>query len=187
MPLPLPEGAKEVFHGTIFNVYQWPQTLYDGSITTFECCVRPDTAIVVAFVDKDTVLLTKQEQPHKKKAFYDFPGGRIEDGEDPTEAARREFREETGYEIGRLEPWFVDGQSGAIRYAQHFYFARDLRPAEGGAHLDAGERITVIPTSRAELRGYILRDELRNRITSLAWLRLCEDPEQQARLDTFLS
>ena len=187
MPLPLPEGATQVFNGILLQIYQWPQKLYDKSEATFECCVRPDGVAVIAFLDKDTVLLTKQEQPQKKTAFSDFPGGRVESGEDPTEAARREFREETGYEIGRIEPWFVHNQSGTIRYVQHFYFARDLRPAEGGARLDAGERITTFSMSRAELRRLILRDELRNRITSLAWLRLREDPEQLARLDTFLS
>src|SRR5215467_9321922 len=32
----IPEHAERVFQGKIFDVYQWPQKLYDGSTATFE-------------------------------------------------------------------------------------------------------------------------------------------------------
>ena len=35
---------------------------------------------------------------------WSWPGGRIEDGETPERAARREFHEETGYRLGRITP-----------------------------------------------------------------------------------
>ena len=31
----LPEQAKKVFDGEIFDVYQWDQEMYDGSTETF--------------------------------------------------------------------------------------------------------------------------------------------------------
>lgn len=186
MPPSPPPEATIAFQSELFTIYIWPQTLYDGSVKIFECCVRPDTAVVLAFLNPQTILLTRQEQPHRRQAFWDLPGGRLEANEDPETAARREFFEETGYTIGRLEPWFTDVQQGAIRFSQHFFWATDLSTASGEQHLDAGERITVIPSSRGELRDHCLADTLRNRITALAWLRLEANPSEQARLARFL-
>lgn len=33
---PIPDHAKCVFKGVIFDVYQWEQKLYNGTTTTFE-------------------------------------------------------------------------------------------------------------------------------------------------------
>jgi mutator protein MutT len=56
---------------------------------------------VIAY-DGDKVLLVK----HTKSArlptgSYGFPAGRVEDGENPIDAAVREFHEETGYTTSR--------------------------------------------------------------------------------------
>lgn len=39
---PIPENAKLVFKGKIFDTYQWEQEMYDGSRVTFEKIKRPD-------------------------------------------------------------------------------------------------------------------------------------------------
>lgn len=186
MPSLLPPEATIAFQSDLFTIYTWPQTLYDGSIKRFECCVRPDTAVVLAFLNPETLLLTHQEQPHRQQAFWDLPGGRLEPNEDPETGARREFFEETGYTIGRLEPWFTDQQDGAIRFSQHFFWATDLSSTPDKQHLDGGERITVIPIHRTEFRTHCLQDTLRNRISALAWLRLEANENEQARLTRFL-
>ena len=182
----LPPNATVTFQSELFTIYTWPQQLYDGSTKTFECCVRPSGVVVMGFLDPETVLLTKQEQPHRERSFFDLPGGRMEPGEDSEMAARREFLEETGYEIDRLEPWFTDTQQGVIRFSQFFFWATDLRRASEKQQLDGGERITVIPTSLTDFRDHCLNDTLRNRITALAWLRLRENPDAQNHLRAFL-
>ena len=84
-----------VFRGVIFDVYQWPQTMFDGSTETFEMLRRPDTVKIIA-IKGDKIIITRQRQP-RKDWFCTYPGGRI----DPTDqnelaAAKRELREETG-------------------------------------------------------------------------------------------
>ncbi|UHA72754.1 NUDIX domain-containing protein [Paenibacillus sp. 481] len=56
----------------------------------------------VVIMDGSVLLTKKARGPHTGK--WDFPGGRIEFGEEPFEALKREFLEETGLSglIGRI-------------------------------------------------------------------------------------
>ena len=45
------------------------------------------------------VLLVLKDRPAVQRGYYNLPGGLVEDNESPYEAAERELKEETGYEI----------------------------------------------------------------------------------------
>ncbi len=65
---------------------------------------------VVAFDDQDRVLLVTQFRFGTRAMTHEIPGGAIDPGETPLEAAQRELREETGFqadewvEVGVVEP-----------------------------------------------------------------------------------
>jgi 8-oxo-dGTP pyrophosphatase MutT (NUDIX family) len=54
-------------------------------------------ASVLALTNKQEVVLVKQYRHGAQKEIWEFPGGVIEDGEDPMDGAQRELTEETGY------------------------------------------------------------------------------------------
>lgn len=58
----IPDTAKQVFAGVIFDVYQWPQTMFDGRTETFEMLRRPDT-VKVLLVRSNQILLINDAQP----------------------------------------------------------------------------------------------------------------------------
>lgn len=182
----IPSDAKTIFQSELFTIYTWEQKLYDGSTKAFECCVRPDSAIILAFLDKETLLLTRQEQPQHPHPFFDLPSGRIESNEQAVDAAKRELLEETGYVAGRIQPWFIDEQRGLIHYTMHYFWATDLSLIHETPTIDPGERVHTFIVSPHELKEYCLQDRLRNRVTSLAWLQFCEHPSEQDRLRDFL-
>jgi ADP-ribose pyrophosphatase YjhB (NUDIX family) len=92
----LPKQAKLVFKGKIFDVYQWPQRMYDGSVTTFEALKRPDGVRIIA-TQGNKIILNQEKQPNAKKAIGTF-GGRVDAGETPLACAKRELLEEAGLE-----------------------------------------------------------------------------------------
>lgn len=61
------------------------------------------TVAVVAFTEDNKMVLTKQYRHPFRKVVYDIPGGAIEAGETPSQAAVRELEEETGYTAEKLE------------------------------------------------------------------------------------
>ena len=75
----MPENAKLVFKGVLFDVYQWEQTMFDGSVETFEKLRRPNTSAVVASVG-GKILMQREEQPDSGQ-FLSIPGGRCDEGE----------------------------------------------------------------------------------------------------------
>ena len=98
---PIPENAKRVFKGIIFDVYQWEQELYNGSKAVFEKLKRPDTVIILPVLPDGRIILIEEEQPGSDLVIG-IPGGRIDEGEEVLEAVKRELLEETGYEAENL-------------------------------------------------------------------------------------
>ena len=91
----IPDTAKRVFKGKLFDIYQWPQIMFDGSTATYEGLKRTDTVNIFPVTKEGKIILGKQDQPGVKTFIGGF-GGRMEEGEDPIQAAKRELLEETG-------------------------------------------------------------------------------------------
>jgi hypothetical protein len=123
---PIPDYAKRVFKGVIFDVYQWEQEMYDGTKATFEKLKRPDTVVVFPVLPDGRILLTEQEQPGKEP-FIGATGGRVDEGEEILAAAKRELLEESGYEAEKYTLWHAAQPASKIEWAVYLFIAKGLK------------------------------------------------------------
>jgi 8-oxo-dGTP pyrophosphatase MutT (NUDIX family) len=138
---PLPKNAKKVFKGIIFDVYQWEVDGYDGSKKIFEKLKRPDTVVVIAVTEDGQIILSKQEQPGKK-LFIGAVGGRVDEGEDILEAAKRELLEETGYEAKEWVLFDAVQPVSKIEWAVYTFIAKGCKKV-AKQNLDGAEKIEL--------------------------------------------
>ncbi len=108
-------------------------------------------ANIVALTKDQKVVLVRQYRHGAQMDFLEFPGGIVEDGEDPLLGIQRELLEETGYkaadivEVGRLYP------NPAMQTNRLFcYLAFNAEKVES-QNLDDGEDIEVELVSLDEL------------------------------------
>jgi ADP-ribose pyrophosphatase len=145
----IPETAKRVFTGQIFDVYQWPQELFDGTTATYEMLKRPDTLQVIAVKDGKLVLL--EEQQSGRPTYVRFPGGRVESDEDWQVAAERECREEIGM---RFDSWrLIDVRQSTVKIEWFVatFLAIDFIGTEE-PQPESGEHITDMDLSFDEVK-----------------------------------
>src|SRR3989344_1936457 len=138
---PIPEKAQRVFKGKIFNVYQWEQEMFDGKSVTFEKIRRTDTVNVLPVTSDGKIILSEQEQPGIEP-FVGVIGGRVDEGEEPLEAAKRELLEETGYEANEYILWDAIQFTEKIDWAIYTFVAKGCNKIKEQS-VDSGEKIKL--------------------------------------------
>jgi 8-oxo-dGTP pyrophosphatase MutT (NUDIX family) len=135
----------------IFNVEEHLCCSPAGKTGKYYALTAEDFAIVVPVLDTEHFVMVRQWRHGAKRLSTEFPGGVIEHGEDPAAGARRELREETGYEAGRLVKLGTLTANPAIMgNTAHFFAAYDLSPP-GERHPDPDEFLEVVVRPRAEV------------------------------------
>ncbi len=177
----IPKDAKKVFDGILFDVYQWQQKMYDGTLKTFESLKRKsDTVNVYPVTNEGKIVLTSQSQPGMG-VFTGCLGGRMNLNEDPLTAAKRELLEESGYKAREWKLWFTVQPAEKMDWAVYTFIARDLEkvdvPRPGN-----GEKITLVKYSFDRFLKLVAKEEYRDKEVSLKVFEIYNNPGEIERL-----
>jgi 8-oxo-dGTP pyrophosphatase MutT (NUDIX family) len=109
------------------------------------------------------------KDPHR----WGPPGGRVEPGEEPSEAAVRELEEETGLRVDRLDPfWSGPVNTGTEEAEFHFYCGATTA---GQDEVECNEGVAMVFVDAALIPGLRL-----TRPFSMIFSRFINSPEYAA-------
>lgn len=144
-PDPLAEHTLEsavAWRGGFLTVHQETVRVPDGVIAPREFIRHPGAVMIVPLLDDGQVVLERQWRHPLRRAFIEFPAGKIDAGEALQACAARELREETGYTAAE---WIhLGGFHNAIGYSDEkieVFLARGLKRTVQS--LDPGEVLEV--------------------------------------------
>ena len=172
---PPPDTLKEataqknvVFEGKIITVRCDDAILPNGKPCKREIVEHPGGASILCVVDGKAVLV-KQFRYAYGEELYEIPAGKLERGEDPAVAAKRELEEETGLIAGSLTLLTVLYPSpGYTNEKLYIYEAADVRTGE--KHPDSDEFLNVEYIPFTEACNMVARGEIRDAKTVCALL-----------------
>lgn len=154
-------SSKKIYQGRVFGVRR-DRVLEPGGIRVMRDVVTHSGSVVVLPIFRDGSMLLIRQYRHAVGAFlWELVAGRVEPGEPPLAAARRELLEETGCTARRFRRLMkVFPTPGFVSEWMVVYLAQDL--AQGAARPEADERIRSQRFSLRRVEQMMRRGTLRD-------------------------
>ena len=155
----LPETLEVLFTGRILRLERYSVRQYSGRIAKREVVRHPGGVCVVALDGDGMVAMVRQYRFPIGEHLLELPAGKLEPGEEPLPAAKRELSEETGLEADEWRDLgFIYTSPGFSTERLYLYLATGLH--HGAQHLDLNEFLDVEYHSLESLRDMVLRGEI---------------------------
>ena len=140
--------GEVIYDGKIIRVERERVLCPNGRNSYREVVRHNGGAAILCITKDDRVLLERQFRYPYNEVIYEIPAGKLEKGEDPYQAALREFEEETGNKAESLEH-LIDiyptcGYSSEVIY---LYLAKDYVKTNTNFDVDEVIETEYIPLS----------------------------------------
>ncbi len=153
-----------LYKGKVFDLEVDHVEYPSGNKGVREVARHPGGAVTVPILPDSNILMVRQFRYPLQAFTLELPAGKLNPGEDPEAAAKRELEEETGWIANKLEkltgllttPGFCDE-------VLHIYLARDLTLSPAGHRREEGETdMTVLAMPLQEALTLVERQEIRD-------------------------
>ena len=162
-------NSQIIYDGRVVKVFKDSVELSTGQ-KSFREVVKHSGGVVILAVKEDKILLVKQFRYPLREVMFELPAGKLEAGEDPFEAAKRELEEETGYCANKwTNLGYVYTSPGYSNEKLYLYKAEDLEFTH--CHPDEGEIIQAFEYKYDEVLKMIDNGEINDAKTLCAILR----------------
>jgi ADP-ribose pyrophosphatase len=163
-------SSREVYKCSLFRVTEDQAIDAKSGFTIKRSVVRhAGSAVMLAEDEKRRILLVRQYRLPAGKSIWELPAGRLDPGETPLVAAKRELKEETGYRAKkwtRLASFWVS--PGYVEERMTIYLAQNL--VAGDATPMDDERIETRWFRRREIAEMIRTHKIEDAKTMIGFL-----------------
>jgi ADP-ribose pyrophosphatase len=137
-------SSKVVFRNKYIKVYHDVVRLPGGEKYNYYYKNKKGRAALVLPVDtKGRLMIAKEFRYPTGKIIYGAIAGSVDKGETPLQAAKREFREETGYIAKKFEPLgYFYGNPGRSGSTFHVFLARGIKKV-GPPRFETAENVEI--------------------------------------------
>jgi ADP-ribose pyrophosphatase len=154
-------SSKLVYEGPVFGIRRDEVLEPTGLHTTREVITHPGSVVVLPVLPDGKIILIRQYRHATKQFLWELVAGRIDHGEAPRQAAKRELIEETGYRARSFKIFLdVFPTPGFLEERMYILLAEGVTP--GDARPEEDEKIVVHAYSVAELKEMIRKGHMRD-------------------------
>lgn len=164
-------ASEYIFDGKLLQVYRDTISLPNGNEATREYIKHQGAVAVVPVTDDNEIIAVRQYRYPIGRVTIEIPAGKLDKGEEPLTAAKRELSEETGVESADIE--YIGGLYPSVAYTDeiiHMYVAKNLK--YGAMHTDEDEFLDVVKINIDDFVDMILKGEIMDSKTQAAVLKV---------------
>ena len=162
--------SQTMFTGRVFTITLDTVELENGGTSTREIVHHHGGACILPLTDEGEVYMVRQFRYALGQEMWELPAGKLEQNEDPKEAARRELGEECGLTADCITDLFpVYPSVGYDSEVIHCYLATGLHPCE--MHLDEDEFLTPFKMPLEEACRLVMDGTIRDSKTAVCLLK----------------
>ena len=167
--------STPIYSGKIISLKVDDVLLPNGKEGKREIINHPGAVAVIAITNEGKLVLVEQYRKALERSIIEIPAGKLERGEEPELAAKRELEEETGYgchEISYLQSFATS--PGFADEVIHLYVAKNLYEIEEKAELDEDEFVSLMEVSIEEAEEMVRDQKIYDAKTAFAvlWMKL---------------
>ena len=144
-------ASKVVFKGKVFSVRRDEVVEPSGVQSTRDMIAHPGSVVVLPITDDGKLVLIRQYRYAARQFLWELVAGRIDAGENPKQAAKRELIEETGLRAKNFRVFLEFWPSpGFLEEKMFVLLAEGI--TQGEAEPEEDEKIEAKAFSRSEVQ-----------------------------------
>lgn len=154
-------SSEQAYRGYIVNVRKDNIKLSDGRLHHREVVEHPGGVVIIPVTDNNEVILIKQWRYPVGSLLTELPAGKLDYGEEPFIAAKRELEEETGFVANDWDyKGYIYSTPGFCDERLHFYIASGLSKTQ--TNFDYGENIETYIINISEAKRLVKDGEIKD-------------------------
>ncbi len=162
-------ASERIFEGRALTIDVLKIAMPDGRESTREVLRHRGAVCILCEREDGRFVFVKQYRKAVEQTLLECVAGCIDPGEAPDEAAVRETREESGYEVAKLTPLGKTFPAPGYCDEIHWHFHALLKSQKGALDLDTDENLKPVVLDSKQIEAAIESGEMLDGKSVILW------------------